>query len=295
MDISSNEANVIFEFHAILDEELYIANFDKKGGGKDFVAFCTKDDFQYTPLCDDFGPMNISSVVRFIEILEEEKELHPNKKLVYLVDQGRRPFTNGAFLTGAYLILKLDFEPGEVLKKFDGVNPQSFEPFRDATFAPVDFGLSLLDCWRALRKAKSLGWLRPPSCPRIWGEINIDEYDHYEDPLNGDLVQVRRGTFAATHPEEDPVRGGGESRRRRSAAAMFATHSSGPAAAAAFRRRLFAAGFSPWPNFRAPARWCRASSSPSRDRRTLAARCTATTAATAGPADPATPDSNPRS
>ena len=113
--------------------------------------------------------MNISSVIHFVEMLEDEMEFNPSKKVVYLVERGRRPFTNGAFLIGAYLILKHAYEPDAVLEKFDAVHPHTLEPFRDATFAPVEFGLHLIDCWRALRKAMLLGWLQPPKAPGILG------------------------------------------------------------------------------------------------------------------------------
>ena len=194
MVLSRNESDLALQFQAVLDEKLYLANSQRKGGSGEYHYFTTTDYLEYNPLCDDFGPMNISSVIRFIELLEDEIDFNPSKKIVYLVERGRRPYTNGAFLIGAYLILKLDLEPEEILKKFKGVDPHIFEPFRDATFAPVDFGLSLLDCWRAVRKAKALGWLRPPTSPGVWGKINVNEYDHYEDPLNGDLVQVAVAT-----------------------------------------------------------------------------------------------------
>ena len=184
-------ADSTVEFQTILDGKLYISNSRTRSGDDgNFHYFMTKDEIQYNPLCDDFGPMKLSSIARFVEMLDEERQNNPLQKIVYLVERGRRPFTKGAFLIGAYLILKMDMEPKVALEKYDGIDPHMFEPFRDATFAPVEFGLSLLDCFRAVRKAKTLGWLRLPINPGEWGEINVDEYDHYEDPLNGDLVQV---------------------------------------------------------------------------------------------------------
>ncbi len=185
-------------FHTIIEGKLYLANSCKSGAAGELHYFKTKDYLEYSPLCDDFGPLNISSVARFMELLEDEAKFNKSKKIVYLVDRGRRPTTNGAFLVGAYLVLKLDFQPEDVLKIFKGLDPDIFEPFRDATFAPVDFGLSLLDCWRAIRKAMTLGWFRPAVKPGLWGLINIDEYDHYEDPLNADLVEVSVAVFISS-------------------------------------------------------------------------------------------------
>jgi hypothetical protein len=140
--------------------------------------------------------MNIACVIRFMDLLDDELELHPSKKIVYLVNKGRRPFTNGAFLIGAYAIFKLNLRPESVLELFESVDPNYFEAFRDATFAPPRFGLTLLDCWRALCRARDLGWVAPPTSAGTWGKINVDEYEHYENPLNGDLVQVKT---APTH------------------------------------------------------------------------------------------------
>jgi hypothetical protein len=191
------------EFHCILDCKLFLANYKKSSCGSDYHHFSTTDYLEYCPLCDDFGPMNISSVIHFVEMLEDEMEFNPSKKVVYLVERGRRAFTNGAFLIGAFLILKHGYEPEDVRKKLDAVNPNTLEPFRDATFAPVEFGLHLIDCWRAVRKAMTVGWLQPPKTPGIWGAINVDEYDHYENPLNGDLVEVlipRPSSRPISHP-----------------------------------------------------------------------------------------------
>ena len=192
------------EFHCILDDKLFLANDRNKSCGLDYHHFSTTEYLEYHPLCDDFGPMNIASVISFVEMLEDEMEFNPSKKVVYLVEKGRRAFTNGVFLIGAYLILKHAFEPEEVRHKFDAVRPYVLVPFRDATYAPPKFGLQLIDCWRAVRKAALLGWLQPPTAPGVWGAINVDEYDHYEDPLNGDLVQVPP---RATHCTRDSIQG----------------------------------------------------------------------------------------
>ena len=195
-------------FQCILEGRLYLANHELKSSASEFRYFTIPDTMQYNALCDDFGPMNVSSVLRFIDLVEDEMEFYAQKKLVHLVPRGRRPFTNGAFLIGAYLILKHNVEPDEVIRKFDAANLDLLEPFRDATFAPVRFGLDILDCLRAVSKGKSLGWLWPQAATGVWGAVDVDEYDHYEDPLNGDLVQVRglsvlhlpASPFAASKP-----------------------------------------------------------------------------------------------
>jgi cell division cycle 14 len=161
-----------------------------KGKDPEFHYFHTDGYLEYDCLCDDFGPMNIACVIRFIGLLEDKLRLYPTKKLVYLVGKGRRNFTNSAFMIGAYAIFKMNLEPDDVLKIFESVDPNYFEAFRDATFSKQDFDLTLVDCWRALCRARNLGWFTLPTSSGLWGQVDLVEYEHYENPLNGDLVEV---------------------------------------------------------------------------------------------------------
>ncbi len=82
---------------------------------------------------------------------------------------------------------------------FDGFDPEHFEQYRDATFAPPDFRLRLVDCWRGIRRAQMKNWIARPSRhnPHLWGRIDEGEYNLYENPLNGDLHEVVPGKFVA--------------------------------------------------------------------------------------------------
>jgi cell division cycle 14 len=188
--VNENARETAVELCVMIDDKLYISNSRMTERSQEYRYFSSSETLTYEALCDDFGPMNMSCLIRFIQMLEDEIELNPTKKIVYLAEKGRRPFTNGAFLLGSYLIITKKCGPDEVMEKFHSVDPKIFEPFRDATFAPVDFGLSLIDCWRAIQRVDRLGWFSQPTSAGIWGMIDLDEYEHYEDPLNGDLVQV---------------------------------------------------------------------------------------------------------
>ena len=154
---------------------------------------------EYEPYCDDFGPMNISVVTRFIQLLDQEViESNPKTKIVYCIQPGRRSLSNGLFLIGSYLILKLDKDPDEVSSLFESLGLSMIETFRDATYAPSDFDLELIDCWRALKRARNLGWILPADAgTRKWGQIDMDKYEHFESPENGDMVEVVPGRFIA--------------------------------------------------------------------------------------------------
>ena len=160
--------------------------------------FQTKD-MQYHPFCDDFGPMNFGSIAAFVHRLDEEISNAKSDTIVYAAEDGRRALMNAAFLLGAYALLRLGMSPTQVSRCFQRVDPARFEPFRDATYAPADFRLHLIDCWSGIHRAQKLGLLRNPSTRKAWqwGMIDLDEYLQYDNPLNGDLHEVVPGKFVA--------------------------------------------------------------------------------------------------
>eukprot|EP00292_Cryptomonas_paramecium_P012687 CAMPEP_0113682970 /NCGR_PEP_ID=MMETSP0038_2-20120614/13003_1 /TAXON_ID=2898 /ORGANISM="Cryptomonas paramecium" /LENGTH=365 /DNA_ID=CAMNT_0000602187 /DNA_START=87 /DNA_END=1185 /DNA_ORIENTATION=+ /assembly_acc=CAM_ASM_000170 len=164
----------------------------------EYNIFTTPEDIDYVPFCDDFGPFDITSVIFFSCTLTDEMDAHRSKRIVYLVDTDPRRLTNSVFLLGAFLMLTRKMEPGQVWAKFSSIEETLLEPYRDASFDPPDFALSLLDCWRGLWRAMSLHWLALPTTrPTVWGQIDLEEYEHYEDPLNGDITQVVPGKLIA--------------------------------------------------------------------------------------------------
>jgi cell division cycle 14 len=71
------------------------------------------------------------------------------------------------------------------------------QSYRDATYSRPDFALQLIDCWRGLDKGMRHGWVRYAGSHHMWGDIDVDEYRHYDDPANGDLQEVVPGKFVA--------------------------------------------------------------------------------------------------
>ena len=193
----------------VIDERIFIAQNIPKPRGQGIRCLSTTGKIEYEPLCDDFGPMNISSIARFIDQLDQEIAEYPESKIVYLVETGKRCLSNGLFLMGSYLVIKHGQEPEEIWKRFRSLPPSMIEPFRDATFAPSDFDLSIVDCWRALRKGKGLGWIQAAAIgSRKWGEIDMDNYELLESPECGDLVEVVPSEFVAFKGPKDVPKGG---------------------------------------------------------------------------------------
>ena len=147
--------------------------------------------------------MNMSSTIDFIRLLDSELEKFPDAKVIVRADHGVRELTNAVFLIGAYMIIKMEKSPAEVMENFQSLDPETIESYRDATFACPDFRLHLADCWRGLTKGRELGWIRHGDANYLWGDIDVDEYRHYDSPANGNLHEVVPGKFIALQGPRD--------------------------------------------------------------------------------------------
>ena len=158
---------------------------------------------RYEAYCDDFGPMNMSSTISFIRLLDAEIASFPNAKILVCASDGPRALTNAVFLLGAYMIIKLDMTPSQVDRRFLWIGKERLESFRDATYSRADFRLHLSDCWRGLQKGKELGWVRYGGASYLWGQVDLEEYAQYDSPANGNLHEVVPGKFVAMQGPED--------------------------------------------------------------------------------------------
>ena len=190
--------------HCVYGDQIYIAHYidgiSFTEGNRNVYA---EASMQYNAYCDDFGPLNLASVVDFIRALDREIAEFPHSKIFFCIEEGKRVLTNAVFLLGCYMILKLDMTPEQAASRFRWLEPSHIEPFRDATFAPADFRLSLLDCWRCLAKAQQQGWVRYCPSGYMWGAIDIDEYRHYDSVAQGNLTEVVPGKLVAFQGPED--------------------------------------------------------------------------------------------
>eukprot|EP00291_Cryptomonas_curvata_P015839 CAMPEP_0172153032 /NCGR_PEP_ID=MMETSP1050-20130122/1190_1 /TAXON_ID=233186 /ORGANISM="Cryptomonas curvata, Strain CCAP979/52" /LENGTH=226 /DNA_ID=CAMNT_0012821465 /DNA_START=265 /DNA_END=942 /DNA_ORIENTATION=- len=98
-------------------------------------------------------------------------------------------------MLGSYMILTLGMEVEQVSNAFRPAE-QFFIEFSDAS---SDVSVTLLNCWQALHKVRSLGWVDflsesdlTPESARI-SAFDMDEYNHYIDPANGGLHIIAPG------------------------------------------------------------------------------------------------------
>ena len=182
----------------MVQNRLYIAqNIDATQLDRAFKIFCPIHAMVYHPFCDDFGPLNLSSIIKFIKLLDMELAAFPENKIVFLVKNGRRNLMNAVFLLGSYMVLKHGISPNTAAACFSNLDAKTLEFYRDATYADPDFNLCLLDCWKSLEKGMKHRWIQLSRSTAFWGMINIKQYRHFEDPANGDLQEVVPGKFIA--------------------------------------------------------------------------------------------------
>jgi cell division cycle 14 len=185
--------------YEVVDRVCIGQNVSRFSATKKFRCFLPHDEVVYHPYCDDFGPMNLKSITRFVEMLSLELSTHPSCHVVYCIDEGRRDLANGVFLLGAYMMLRQEMTLGQVLSKFQWLQEPMVERFRDVTYLEPDFGLTLGDCWAGLQRAIALGWVANESQqnPGVWGMIDICEYSYLDNPFNADLHVVVPHKFVA--------------------------------------------------------------------------------------------------
>ena len=190
--------------HIAIPNKVYLGQ-DLKGLAFDnrFQCLHLSQAVQYEAYCDDFGPMNMSSTIDFVRLLDEQLASFADSQVIVVADHGSRGLTNAVFLIGAYMMVKLEMAPDEVAHSFRWLDPDSIESYRDATYSTPDFRLHLVDCWRGLAKGRELGWIRYGGTHYLWGDIDVDEYRHYDSPANGNLHEVVPGKFIAFQGPRD--------------------------------------------------------------------------------------------
>ena len=153
----------------------------------------------YRPFCDDFGPLNLGSIHRFCTWLDSLIDSNKDRRIVVWNEPTKQGLTNACFLLGAYMILKLGVDSTRVEEQFDALLPNLLS-YRDMSPGPQNFDLRLEDCWQALSKGGELDWVDFDS-----DGFDVEEYNHYDDPLNGDLhVIVPNKLIAMKGPVDLP-------------------------------------------------------------------------------------------
>jgi len=176
---------------SILDDRFFLAALHRKPIDQDDVHFIgVNKRMRYVPFAADFGPPNLAATMMFCEEVQRFLVEEPSKKLVFYTSPKPEDLTNSIFLCGAFMVVVLRVSPAEALKPFANVPRDVCLNYRDATWDPVSFELSLTSCWAGLERAIQRGVFKPAS-------FDPEEYLHYDNHGNGNLNHVVEGKFVA--------------------------------------------------------------------------------------------------
>jgi len=188
-----SEDNDLISASEIIKDQFYFAILrNKPRSTAHSHYFCVDDELIYENFYADFGPLNLAQLHRYCaKVNKKLKSLSlAKKKIVHYSSFDARKRANAAFLVGAYQIIHLNRTPEEAYKPLVTGNSPPYLPFRDASFGPCTYNLSLLDCLHAVDRALTHKFYSPET-------FDPDEYEHYERVENGDFNWILPGKFLA--------------------------------------------------------------------------------------------------
>ncbi|KAL2915651.1 cell division control protein 14 [Polyrhizophydium stewartii] len=152
----------------------------------------------YINFYSDFGPSNLSHVMRFCEMLQEKfrNPATANKKICLYSSMDMDKRANAAFLICAYMVIVQKRTPEEAYQPLMGLTPP-FVPYRDAGYGAATYHITVLDCIRGLHKALTIGLLDLEN-------FDLEEYEFYEKVENGDFNWITSKFLALASPKDDP-------------------------------------------------------------------------------------------
>ena len=129
----------------------------------------------------------LAGICKFARSLHQRMCVHSDKKIICIVEETDRDVIHGVFLLGSYLIINCEMNPEEVLYEFDSL-VCSLCPY-DKEFMPELISqLEISDFWDGIYQANLLGWV---------DKFDVDEYVHYDNPLEGDIHTIIPGVLVA--------------------------------------------------------------------------------------------------
>ncbi|KAG4302067.1 hypothetical protein PCK1_001626 [Pneumocystis canis] len=189
------------EMLEFLENRIYLATLDKDPDGEiisQFHFFTIDDSLVYNPFHHDFGPLNIGHLYRFSLTMHEMlsvKKSDPvirEKPFILYSKNDNRNRTCAACLIACYMVLIQNWPPHLALAPLIEADPP-YIPFRDAGYAPADYGISIQDCVYGLWKAKEANILNIKN-------LDLEEYETYERVEYGDLNWITPHFIAFASP-----------------------------------------------------------------------------------------------
>jgi len=196
----AEEHDVIGCASEFLKDRLYFASLRTKPKSTAHTHyFCIDDELVYENFYADFGPVNLGLLYRYCcKVNKKLKSFSlAKKRIVHYTSFDARKRANAAFLISSYAIIYLKKTPEEAYRPLVAGSNPPFLPFRDASFGPCSYNLTLLDCLHGLNKALVNGFFN-------FETFDVDEYEHCEKVENGDfnwILPSKILAFCGPHPK----------------------------------------------------------------------------------------------
>ncbi len=133
-----------------------------------------------------FNLSNLGQLYYFSTFLAGEITKSSPRKLLFCVGHDRKMITECSFLLGSYCILMKGSTAAEMISAFNEISSR-FLGSQEQPQMSFSEGSTILDGWRALHQAKMNGWVDFEKEEVDIECIDMQEYQHYDNPLNGIL------------------------------------------------------------------------------------------------------------
>eukprot|EP01103_Thecamoeba_quadrilineata_P000894 TRINITY_DN10787_c0_g1_i1.p1 TRINITY_DN10787_c0_g1~~TRINITY_DN10787_c0_g1_i1.p1 ORF type:complete len:391 (+),score=49.35 TRINITY_DN10787_c0_g1_i1:29-1201(+) len=138
---------------------------------------------KYVPFAQDFGPLNLSQVVKFTRECDKQFEDPKNKKkkiIAYTSYREKKKLTNSVFLVSAYMVLSKGFSIKATCNLFKNLE-KDCKLYCDASVVDEsNFKLRMDHCLKGLQHGLSRNFFNVLF-------FDSESYDHFEQVENGDL------------------------------------------------------------------------------------------------------------
>lgn len=149
--------------------------------------FSTDNSLTFQPFFEDFGPLHLGMVCTYCRFLEDKlKDTRlEGKTIVHCCSSAGPLRTNAACLMGAYQVVVMGRRPEHALWPFQDIDPPLMA-YRDPSWGPVRFNVSVLEVLRALQAAVDRQWFD-------WRHFDVEAYESLAQLENGDMNWIIPG------------------------------------------------------------------------------------------------------
>lgn len=154
--------------------------------------FCVDNELVYWNFLLDFGPLNLGQLYRFCMKLNRKLNSDAalaHKHICFFSGPSENKRANAVFLICAYQVLYLNRKPEDALHLLRS-QIKSLPPFHDASNGRCTYDLTVLDCVKALVRAKKYRFFD-------FDDFQVEEYEYFEQVENGDMNWIIKDKIVA--------------------------------------------------------------------------------------------------